>query len=123
MKSEKRQSAAKQKQTAGDAPPITAEAENAGPVEAPEDPEAVSADGRATGEKVTDGKHGSVSGFRNLSQRSAKKGGDKLEFSRSGKASRKSTRKSKGRLKRTTNLQLRAERKTCAPSSQAARNR
>lgn len=119
MKSEKRQSAGKQKQTAGDAPPITAEAEKAGPDKAPE---AVPAGGSATGEKVTDGKHGTVSGFRNLSQRSAKKGGDKLEFSRSGKASRKSTRKSKGRLKRTTNLQLRAERKTCAPSSQAARN-
>jgi hypothetical protein len=64
---------------------------------------------------------GGVSGMRNLSQRSARKGGDKLELSRSGKASRKSTRKSKGRVKRTTNLQLRAERKSCSPSARAGR--
>jgi hypothetical protein len=62
-----------------------------------------------------------VSGLRNLSQRSARKGGDDLELSRSGKASRKSTRKSKGRVKRTTNLQLRAERATGSPKARAAR--
>lgn len=62
-----------------------------------------------------------VSGLRNLSARSARKGGDGLELSRTGKPSRKSTRKSKGRVKRTTNLQLRAQRRTCSPSARAER--
>lgn len=62
-----------------------------------------------------------VSGLRNLSRRSGRKGGDAFELSRSGRASRKSTRKSQGRLKRTTNLQLRAEREAYSPKARAGR--
>lgn len=66
---------------------------------------------------------GGTAGLRNVSKRSDKKGGDRLELSKSGKASRKSTRKSKGRVKRTTNLQLRAERKTCSAKARASRKK
>jgi hypothetical protein len=59
------------------------------------------------------------SGSRNEQARSDNKGGAKLEAS-NGKASRKSTRKSVGRVKRSTNLQLRAVRRTSAPKSRAA---
>lgn len=61
----------------------------------------------ATDRKVGDGS----SGARNKSARAQKKGGAKLESSATGKASRKSTRKSTGRVKRTSNLRLKAIRK------------
>lgn len=61
------------------------------------------------------------SGTRNVSKRAAAKGGARLEDSATGKPSRKSTRRSEGHVKRTSNLQQRAVRKTTAPKSRAAR--
>ncbi len=60
---------------------------------------------------------GGSSGARNKSMRAQKKGGAKLESSATGKPSRKSTRKSTGRIKRTSNLRLRAIRKATAPKT------
>jgi len=62
---------------------------------------------------------GTSTAERNVSNRSAKKGGAALEDSAKPQPSRKSTRGSTGRAKRTTNLQLRATRKTRAPSTRA----
>lgn len=45
---------------------------------------------------------------RNRSAAAKRKGGAKLEDSASGKPSRKSTRKSQGRMKRSSNLQRKA---------------
>lgn len=69
----------------------------------------------ATDRKVGGGR----SGTRNLSNRSEAKGGAKLEDSATGKPSRKSTRKSAGRVKRTTNQQLKAQRATRSPKARA----
>jgi hypothetical protein len=52
-----------------------------------------------------------------------RRGGAALEDVAVGKPSRKSTRKSSNRTKRTTNLQLKAVRKTRSPSARAARNK
>jgi len=63
-----------------------------------------------------------ASGSRNeQSSRSDNKGGPSLEAS-NGKPSRKSTRKSAGHVKASTNLQLRAMRRTAAPKSRAMRS-
>jgi hypothetical protein len=51
-----------------------------------------------------------------------RRGGAALEDPGTGRASRKSTRKSADRTKRTTNQQLQAVRKTRSPSARAARN-
>jgi len=67
------------------------------------------------GVSATDRKAGGgVAGTRNTSTKAQKKGGARLETSATGKASRKSTRKSAGRIKRTSNLQRKAIRKTTA---------
>jgi hypothetical protein len=58
---------------------------------------------------------------RNESKRVDKRGGPALEVSTTGKATRRSTRKSVGRVKRTTNLQERAMRATASPSMRAAK--
>lgn len=58
---------------------------------------------------------------RNASKRSAKKGGAKLEDSKSGKPSRKSTRKSVKRAKRTSNLKRKAVRRVSSPKARKAR--
>ena len=59
---------------------------------------------------------------RNRSNRAARKGGAALESSRTV-PSRKSTRRSSGRMKRTTNLQQAALRRTWAPKARAAADR
>lgn len=61
------------------------------------------------------------SGKRNVSKRAKAKGGAKLEDSATGKPSRKSTRKSTGRVKRTSNLQRRATRKATSPKTNATK--
>ena len=68
----------------------------------------------ASDRKVGDGH----SGTRNVSKRAAKKGGAKLEDSATGKPSRKSTRKSTGGVKRTSNLRRKATRKAKLPPSE-----
>jgi hypothetical protein len=64
---------------------------------------------------------------RNRSRRAGKKGGAELEVSLSGRRSRKSTRKSQGRVKRTDNLRRKALRKggsaTAVAAGAAARKR
>jgi hypothetical protein len=61
------------------------------------------------GVSATDRKAGGgSSGGRNKSARAARKGGARLEDSATGKPSRKSTRKSVGRVKRTTELRRKA---------------
>ncbi len=57
---------------------------------------------------------------RNRSRRAGKKGGAELEVSLSGKPSRKSTRKSQGRVKRTDNLRRKALRKAGSATAKAA---
>lgn len=57
---------------------------------------------------------------RNRSRRAGRKGGAALETS-VGRPSRKSTRRSSGRIKRTTNLQNKAMRKTTSPQARARR--
>ncbi|MFO0673752.1 MAG: hypothetical protein U0235_29720 [Polyangiaceae bacterium] len=63
------------------------------------------------------------SGERNVSKRAAKKGGAKLEDSATGKPSRKSTRKSSGGAKRTSNLSRKATRKATAPKTKATKTK
>jgi hypothetical protein len=60
---------------------------------------------------------------RNLSARAAKKGGAQLEGSATGTPSRKSTRASKGRAKRTSNLKLAELRQLRAPTTRATKAR
>jgi hypothetical protein len=57
---------------------------------------------------------------RNRSGRAGKKGGAELEVALSGKRSRKSTRKSQGRVKRTDNLRRKAMRKAGSATAKAA---
>jgi hypothetical protein len=64
---------------------------------------------------------GGSSGSRNVSKRAARKGGARLEDSATGKASRKSTRKASGRIKRTSNLQRKAIRETSSPKNRASK--
>lgn len=74
------------------------------------------------GVSASDRKVGSGgSGGRNESARAARKGGAAMENSATGKASRKSTRKSEGRVKRTTKLQNRAIATASAPATRAAK--
>ena len=58
---------------------------------------------------------------RNRSKRAARKGGVRLEDSQNGKPSRKSTRRSTGRMKPTSNLERRRIRKSSAAKSKAAK--
>ena len=76
------------------------------------------------GVSATDRKAGGGStAARNRSARAGRKGGARLEDSATGKPSRKSTRKSAGRVKRTSNLQRREIRATSSPSRRATRTR
>jgi hypothetical protein len=65
---------------------------------------------------------GGQAATRNESAHAGSRGGAVLEES-AGKASRKSSRKSVDHTKRTTNQQLKAQRKSTAPSTRAARGR
>lgn len=58
-------------------------------------------------------------GSRNTSKRAKKKGGAALEKSATGKPSRKSTRKSEGGVKRTSNLRKKATRKATSAKTRA----
>jgi hypothetical protein len=60
---------------------------------------------------------------RNLSKSAEKKGGVQLEDSATGKPSRKSTRRSTGRLKQSVSLQQKAVRNTHSPGARAAKTR
>jgi hypothetical protein len=74
------------------------------------------------GVSATDRKAGGGhSGLRNVSKRAARKGGASLEDSATGKPSRKSTRKSTGRVKQASNLQRREIRATSSPSARSSR--
>ena len=74
------------------------------------------------GVSATDRKAGGGrSGERNVSLRAGRKGGASLEDSATGKASRKSTRKSAGRVKTTSNLQRQAVRETSSSKARATR--
>lgn len=64
---------------------------------------------------------GGSSGTRNESVRAGKKAGDALEDSATGKPSRRSTRKSVGRVNRTGNLRRQATRKASAPKTVASK--
>ncbi|MEO9186835.1 MAG: hypothetical protein ABI467_25300, partial [Kofleriaceae bacterium] len=68
----------------------------------------VDVDTAAAGVSATDRKVRQGTNQANRSARAGRRGGAKLENSLSGVASRKSTRKSSGRAKRTTSLQLKA---------------
>jgi hypothetical protein len=73
------------------------------------------------GVSATDRKAGGTStADRNRSKRAERKGGAKLEDSKE-QPSRKSTRRSKGRKKRSSNLERRQIRRTRSPSARAAR--
>lgn len=61
------------------------------------------------------------SGTRNESVRAGKKAGDALEDSATGKPSRRSTRKSVGRVMRTGSLRRQATRKASAPKAVASK--
>lgn len=74
------------------------------------------------GVSATDRKAGGGStAKRNASKRAKNKGGAKLEDSATGKPSRKSTRKSEGRVKPTANLQRKAVRKATSPKKKATK--
>jgi hypothetical protein len=74
------------------------------------------------GVSATDRKAGLLdTADRNRSARAARKGGAALESSR-GKPSRKSTRRSEGRIKRTTNQQRAAIRRASSPQADAAKS-
>jgi hypothetical protein len=76
------------------------------------------------GVSATDRKagHGSTAA-RNRSLRAGRKGGAALEDSLSGRPSRKSTRKSEGSLKTTSNLQRRQVRRVSSPKARATRSK
>ena len=74
------------------------------------------------GVSATDRKAGGAStAARNRSGQAGRRGGAKLEDSRSGKPSRKSTRGSADRTKATANLQQRHTRAVTSPEAQASR--
>jgi hypothetical protein len=74
------------------------------------------------GVSATDRKAGLLdTAERNRSDRAAGKAGWILEGSTTGQPSRKSTRTSLNRQKPATNLALRAERRTIAPTARATR--
>jgi hypothetical protein len=60
---------------------------------------------------------------RNRNRKAGRRGGAVLEESATGRQSRKSSRTSIDRTKRTTNLQLRAQARTHAPSTRARSRR
>jgi hypothetical protein len=71
---------------------------------------------------ATDRKAGAGrSGSRNISKRAGRKGGAMLEDSATGRPSRKSSRKSAGRIKTASNLERRAIRNASSPQSRAAK--
>jgi hypothetical protein len=75
-----------------------------------------------TGVSATARKAGAGStAARNRSLRAERKGGAVLEDSATDRPSRKSTRRSAGRMKRETNLVLRGARSTGAPRARASR--
>ncbi|MCC6997174.1 MAG: hypothetical protein IT370_21345 [Deltaproteobacteria bacterium] len=75
-----------------------------------------------SGVSATDRKVGAGnSGVRNISTSAGKRGGPRLEASLTGKPSRKSTRKSQGRVKAAVELTRRATRKTASPKARYAR--
>lgn len=80
-------------------------------------------DTAAPGVSATDRKAGGGSSSRNASARAGKKGGASLEDSATGRPSRKSTRRSKGRIKRTSNLQRRAIRTNSSAKARANRSK
>ncbi len=76
------------------------------------------------GTSATDRKAGiGATEERNRSQRAKRKGGAKLEGSASGRPSRKSTRKSEGRVKRTNSLERKAVQKASVARLAAGRSR
>ncbi|MBN2573601.1 MAG: hypothetical protein JXP73_03475 [Deltaproteobacteria bacterium] len=76
------------------------------------------------GVSATDRKVGSGStASRNMSKRARRKGGAYLEDSATGKPSRKSTRRSEGRLKRSVNLQRKVVGKAHSAGTRAAKVR
>jgi len=76
------------------------------------------------GVSATDRKAGNGStASRNLSKSAAKKGGARLEDSATGKPSRKSTRKSTGRLKQSASLQQKAVRTAHSAKTRATKPR
>ena len=81
-------------------------------------------DTAAPGVSATDREVGNGStAARNRSQRAARKGGAALEDSASGRASRRSTRKSADGPKRDNTLRLRAVRNARAPETRARKSR
>jgi len=66
---------------------------------------------------------GGSTAARNQSKRAARKGGARLEDSASGRPSRKSTRKSQGRIKASTNLARRETRATASPQRRSKARR
>jgi hypothetical protein len=74
------------------------------------------------GVSATDRKAGGA-GTANRNASNRKKGGPALEDSATGKPSRKSTRKSLGRVKLATNLTRRQTRKVSSPQARAARGK
>jgi len=76
------------------------------------------------GVSATDRKVGAGStASRNRSARAGKKGGARLEDSATGKPSRKSTRKSAGHVKRTSNLRRKAIRRASSSKTRALKAR
>jgi len=74
------------------------------------------------GVSASDRKAGGAStAKRNVSKRAAAKGGAKLEDSASGTPSRKSTRKSEGRVKAASSLTRRVIRKASSPQARSAK--
>ncbi|MEO8801710.1 MAG: hypothetical protein ABI551_27725 [Polyangiaceae bacterium] len=82
-------------------------------------PRNLTVDTAKPGTSATDRKVGAGSSGRNLKKKARK--GAALETSETGKASRKSTRASNGRVKRDSNLQRRATRKTTSSKAKAER--
>jgi hypothetical protein len=82
----------------------------------------VGVDTSKPGVSASDRKAGGEStAARNASKRAASKGGARLEDSANGKPSRRSTRKSEGRIKQATSLTRKKRRAVRAPSTRAAK--
>jgi len=85
-------------------------------------PRNVGVDTSKPGVSATDRKAGGNStAARNASKRAGNKGGASLEDSANGKPSRRSTRKSEGRIKQATSLTRKKRRAVRAPSARAAK--
>jgi len=88
----------------------------------PRRPKSSSVDTALPGVSASDRKVGDgSSGTRNRSARAARKGGASLESSATGKASRKSTRRSTGRANRASALRQQATQKASAPKAVASK--